>query len=198
MAWRCASCSRYWGRCRKACPLCNARIVARMMLRRKLPAATTIELIHDFAGLKGRVHVLPKGPLCSWGTARSCRCNFRCRRPIDLHGDVCEDDFIFDHLARKCGRGRAVAARWVHVLSGVVAQHGDHGVLHGMFITASCGRGAHVELFRRTQIPRILSAEVPLWVWRWFIALFSQYTRDRPDLRSLKGTAASVFFPLDK
>ena len=193
MAWRCASCSRYWGRCRKACPLCNARMVARMLLRRKLPAATAIELIHDFAGLKGRVHVLPKGPLCSLGTARSCRCNFRCRRPTDR----CGDDFIFDRLARNCGRGRAVAARWVHVLSGAVARQGDHGVLHGMFITANCGRGAHVELFRRTQIPRILSAEVPLWVWRWFIALFSQYTRDRPDLRSLIGTAASVFFPID-
>ena len=135
-----------------------------------------------------------KGPLCSLGTARSCRCNFRCRRPTDR----CGDDFIFDRLARNCGRGRAVAARWVHVLSGVVAQHGSHGVLHGMFITANCGRGAHVELFRRTGIPRILSEEIPLWVWRWFIALFSQYTRDRTDLRSFKGTAASVFFPLDK
>ena len=185
MAWRCDGCTRYWGHCRKACPLCNARVVVRMLLRRSLPAIATRELIHDFLGSKGNVRPLPKRSLCLLGTARNCRCN-HCRIPAER-----QDDRILHRLARKCGRGRAVAARWVHLLSGTVALRAGHGILHGMLIAAGCGRGPHVSLLS-SRVPRLLSNDVRPWVWRWLTAVFLQYVKDRCDMRGLLGTAASV------
>ena len=184
MAWRCDGCTRYWGHCRKACPLCNARVVVRMLLRRSLPAIATRELIHDFLGSKGNVRPLPKRSLCRLGTARNCRCN-HCRIPAER-----QDDRILHRLARK-SRGRAAAARWVHLLSGTVALRAGHGILHGMLIAAGCGRGPHVSLLS-SRVPRLLSNDVRPWVWRWLTAVFLQYVKDRCDLRGLLGTAASV------
>ena len=164
MAWRCDGCTRCWGHCRKACPLCNACVFVRMLLRRSLPAIATRELIHDFVGSNGNVRPLPKRSLCLLGTARNCRCH-GCRTPDGRH-----DDCILQRLARKCGRGRAVAARWVHLLSGTVALQGDHGILNGMLIAAGCGRGPHVSLLS-SRVPAPLSNDVRSWAWRWLTAL---------------------------
>ena len=169
MAWRCDGCTRYWGYCHKGCPLCKLRLAVRMILRRRIPDAVARELILDFVGSKETVAPLPRRSLCFLGSPRNCRCN-GCRTPAGRR-----DDRILQRLARKAGRGRAFASRWVHLLSGTVALRAGHGILHGMLLAVNCGRGPHVR-FLKTCAQE----------------LFLQYVEDRCDLRGLLGTASSV------
>ena len=185
MAWRCDGCTRCWGYCRKGCPLCKLRLAVRMILRRRIREAVARELILDFVGSKASVAPLPRRSLCFLGSPRNCRCN-GCRTPAGRR-----DDRILQRLARKAGRGRAFAARWVHLLSGTVALRAGHGILHGMLLAADCGRGPHVS-FLRSRVPELLCNDIRPWVWRWLTALFLQYVEDRCDLRGLLGTASSV------
>ena len=187
-AWRCERCTRYWGRCHKVCPLCKLRLDERIILRRKIQEAGVEKRILDFVGSYSQVHPLGnRRMLCDVGTFRNCRCK-RCRLPKEL---VSPYDRLLDHLARKNGRGRAQAARWVHLLSSMVALHRYHGILHGMLLAADCGRGPHVS-FLRSRVPELLCNDIRPWVWRWLTALFLQYVEDRCDLRGLLGTASSV------
>ena len=187
MVWRCHGCQRYWGHCRKACPLCNTRLLVRMLLRRKVTELGARKLMLHFLWKRASVRLVPRGSLCYFGTPRNCRCN-ACREPPPVGH---RDDRILGRLARKQGRGRAVASRWVHLLSGKVALQADDGILHGMLIAAGCGRGPHVALLR-TRVPNLLGSRVREWVWRWLVAVFLEYVKDRSDFRSLLGTAASV------
>ena len=188
MAWRCDCCTRYWGYCHKGCPLCKLRLAVRIFLRRMIPDTVVRELILHFIGSKATVKKLPLTSLCFLGTPRNCRCN-RCRNPTVYFND----DPILRRLARKTGRGRAIASRWVYLLSGIVALRAGHGILHGMLLAANCGRGPHVR-FLMSPMPKRLCEDIRPWVWRWLTALFLQYVEDRSDLRSLLGTATSVLF----
>ena len=188
MAWRCDCCTRYWGYCHKGCPLCKLRLAVRIFLRRMIPDTVVRELILHFVGSKATVKKLPLASLCSLGSPRNCRCH-HCRSPAGHF----YDDPIMQHLARKAGRGRAFASRWVHLLSGTVALRAGHGILHGMLLAADCGRGPHVR-FLRSPMPKLLCEDIRPWVWRWLTALFLQYVEDRCDLRGLLGTASSVLF----
>ena len=112
MPWRCGECTRFWG-CgdwaRKACPLCRLRQAERIILSRIIADLVVRKRILQFIGSEDTVRPLPQ--LCFLGTARNCRCHF-CRLPAASF-----DDSILQRLARKTGRGRAVAARWVHICS---------------------------------------------------------------------------------
>ena len=98
---------------------------------------------------------------------------------------------MLHRLARKAGRGRAFAARWVHLLSGLAARQAAHGVLHGLLLAAGCGRGPHVR-FLQACLPELVPNTIKPWVWGWTTALFLPYVTERCDLRSLLGTASSV------
>ena len=178
MAWRCDGCKRYWG-------YCKMRLALLMILRKRIPDAVALELILDFVGSKATVSPLPRRSPCFSGGPRNCRCN-GCRTP-----DGRRDDRILQRLARKAGRGRAFASRWVHLLSGTVALRAGHGILHGMLLAADCGRGPHVS-FLRSRVPELLCNDIRPWVWRWLTALFLQYVDDRCGLKGLLGTASSV------
>ena len=147
------------------------------------------ELILDFVGSKETVAPLPRRSLCFLGSPRNCRCS-GCRTPAGRR-----DDRILQRLARKAGRGRAFASRWVHLLSGTVALRAGHGILHGMLLAADCGRGPHVR-FLTSCAPQLLRNDIAPWVWRWLTALFLQYVEDRCDLRGLLGTVSSVLLDI--
>ena len=94
------------------------------------------------------------------------------------------------------GRGRAIAARWVYLLSGAVSATtpvpGGHGVLEGMFMAADISRGAHVRLIEANVPAKIFMRGDPQSLafrgnhpWRWFTALFLQYLSDRSDFRDI-------------
>ena len=176
MAWRCVHCDHFWGRRHKSCPLCALRWAVRLMLRRAIADVETRKVILAFLGSKATVRS-PRGRfLCFVGTARNCRCN-NCRIP------VCQrDDSILDRLARKCGRGRAVAARWVHLLSGAAAQHGGYGLLSGMLLAVWCGRGPHAMVLN-SGVLKIWGDRVRSWVWREFMPLFPEHVSVRCNQR---------------
>jgi hypothetical protein len=186
MAWRCDGCTRYWGHCRKVCPLCRLRVAVRIVFRRRIPDAVVRKSILQFAGSYATCVPLPRRSLCLLGSPRNCRCS-GCRSPADPRGDR-----ILLRLARKAGRGRAVASRWVHLLSGIVAMRADHGILHGMLLAAECCRGPHVS-FLWSRSPELLFGDIRPWVLRWLTAIFLQYVGDRSDLRGLVGTSSSVY-----
>ena len=128
MAWGCDTCSRYWGRCHKVCPLCISRMPLLMWLQRVLPAKEVRVLIQDFLG--GR---LRKGySLCWTGSPRNCRCH-NCQRPVRSF----QDDDILKHRGRKGPSRRVKAARWIHFLSGAVALSGNHGYCMGCSLRPS-------------------------------------------------------------
>ena len=89
--------------------------------------------------------------------------------------------------------GRAVAARWVHLLSGIVSRQPAHGVLQGVLLAAGCGRGPPPRCLR-TCLPALASTALTNWVGAWMTALFLQYVSERGDLRALLGTSSSVLF----
>ena len=145
--------------------------------------------------------------LCRYGTSRNCRC-FRCRGPqwegpgydgqmkLELHSD----DILMRRLTTAIGmfiikpqrHRRKKAARWLYLLAGVVAMQPDHGCLTGLLIAANVGRGPHVGLLRSPGFRRLTRhVDQPIWVWRWFTALFLHYVRDRAacETRGLWGTA---------
>ena len=88
-----------------------------------------------------------------------------------------------------------MAARWPHLLGGLVARMPAHGVLHGLLIASGCGRGPQVR-FLRSCLPELVSNAVAPWVWAWMAALFMQYVGERTDVRAMLGTASSVLLRL--
>ena len=89
-----------------------------------------------------------------------------------------------------------MAARWVHLLSGIVSRQPAHGVLQGMLLAAGCGRGPHVR-FLRSCLPELASTALTNWVGAWMTAVFLQYVSERGDMRALLGTASSVLLGID-
>ena len=191
MAWQCLDCARFWGSSHRCCPLCTLRLAMRMALRRRIADVAARMTILQFVGSRSTVQPLPSGTsLCYWGTPRCCRCT-RCRGPP---GD--SDPRALRRLARKYGHGRARAARWMHLLSGLVSRHPAHGVLHGLLLTAGCGRGPHVR-FLQSRLPELVPNAIKPWVRGWMTALFLPYVRERCDLRSLLGTASFVLLRIN-
>ena len=101
-------------------------------------------------------------------------------------------------LATKFGRGRAVAARWVHLLARAVgASHiGSHNALDGLLLSRGYSHGnPHVFLknVQKFWVGPLLSedgenGEIPCHeAFVWIMALFMQYTEDRPGLTSMIG-----------
>ena len=78
MAWQCTKCSRFWGRCRRTCPLCLA-ISERQVCLLKLAASARLPnevriMIGESLGVFRPVLPLPKLSLCSYGSPLNCRC----------------------------------------------------------------------------------------------------------------------------
>ena len=84
-----------------------------------------------------------------------------------------------------------MAARWVHLLAGLVTRLPEHGALRGLLLAADCGRGPQAR-FLRASLPHLVTNTVASWVWAWMTALFVQYVCDRASLRALLVTASSV------
>ena len=167
----------------------DQKILLHIFFRRA--GAEVRDLIKDFAGLKMRVEPLPRSTsLCGVGGPRNCRCSL-CRAPAYADGARRGDDAVLYHLARKAGRGRAIAARWVYLLSGLVALRPGHGTLQGMFLVVYCGRGPYA-YFLNLVARKLWNFNVNGWIQRWFTALFLQYVEDRSDIRGLMGTASSA------
>ena len=183
-----------------------------MALRRSISDITVRMHILDFMGTRQAVLPLPRGhSMCTslenkCGTSLCCRCS-RCKAPLGY-----QEDRVLRKLARKVGRGhaymifriayqcvflltiiltgRAVAARWLHLLAGLVARFPEDGALHGLLLAAGCARGAEVS-FLRDCLPELVDNAVANWVWTWVAALFVQYVSDRAPLRAKLGTAFS-------
>ena len=199
MAWRCEECTRYWGRCHVQCPLCQVRMTTRMALHRRVSDVTIRRMVLDYMGSRPRVLPIRQCSQCWYGTAKSCRC-LHCRAPLADNGVNAN---LLLRLGRKNGRGRAIAARWVYLLSGVVSTTtpipGGHGILEGMFLAADISRGPHVRFIEANVPAKIFRRRDPhplAWrgnrVWRWFTALFLQCLSDRSDFRGLLGSVASL------
>ena len=163
-----------------------------MALRRAIPGVELREFIHAYEDAPLRIPALPSGrSLCGYGGQKNCRCR-RCKGPVHCKGD----DPILCKIALKTGRfhrgrQRNKAARWVYLLSGIVSLRRGHGILEGMLLAVSCGRGAHAHFLNRCK--HVLFAEVNVLASRWLAALFLQYVEDRSDVRGLTGTAATAF-----
>ena len=130
MAWQCTKCSRFWGRCRRTCPLCLA-ISERQLCLLKLATSARLPnevriMIGESLGVFRPLLPLPKLSLCRYGSPLNCRCA-DCRHVAP---------YIFTRYSTKYRRGRAVAARWVHMLALVVgaARSGSWNVLTGLFL----------------------------------------------------------------
>ena len=130
MAWQCTKCSRFWGRCRRSCSLCLA-IAERQMCLLKLAASARLPneariMIGESLGVFLPALPLPKQSLCTYGSPLNCHCA-DCRHVVA---------YIVRRYSKKCRRGRAVAARWVHMLALVVgaARSGSWNVLTGLFL----------------------------------------------------------------
>ena len=118
MSWNCVECTRYWGRVHSQCPLCQSRWSTRMALLRVIPDPMSRRSILAYLGMRPRVRPLWKGySLCSVGTPYNCRCE-RCRAPIAGNQAAWN---LLARLSRKHGRGRAKAARWMYLLSGLLS-----------------------------------------------------------------------------
>ena len=201
MAWHCQECLRYWGRRHRRCPLCQVRMTTRMALHQRFSDMAICRRVLDYMGSRPRVLPLRKCSQCQYGTAKSCRC-LRCKAPLEGNGISSWN--IMLRLSRKNGRGRAIAARWVYLLSGVVvsttsASTPGHAALKGMFLAADVSRGPHArfieanvpaKIFRRSD-PRPL-AQRGNRPWRWFTALFLHDLSDRSDFRGLLGSVESL------
>ena len=200
MAWRCATCSRHWGRRWEICPLCREIFEKKLCLLKLAPRRLPFivrNMLGRFLGTSLPAPPLPKRSLCREGTALNCRCA-RCRHV---------DTRIVLHLAKKVGRGRAVAARWVHLVALAVgaARSGSHNALDGLLLSRGCSLGN----------PNAFLVNVPkFWAFRdgghipshkafvWIMALVMQYTADRAGLSSMIGrsvvasTYLSGYFPV--
>ena len=111
------------------------------------------------------------------------------------------------HLAKKVGRGRAVAARWVHLVALAVGavSTGSHNALYGLLLSRGCSLG---------NANAFLVNVAKFWAFRggghipshkafvWIMAVVMQYTEDRAGLISMIGrsvvasTYLSGFFPV--
>ena len=211
-SWQCPECMRFWGHCHRSvgCPLCKCR-----GLRLKMTSLCLLKLIKAVRPRRTIIafinqpvqHLLLYCTLCRYGTSRNCRC-FLCRGPqwegpgydgqmkLELHSD----DILMRRLTTANGmfiikpqrHRRKKAARWLYLLAGVVAMQPDYGCLTGLLIAANVGRGPHVGLLRSPGFRRLTRhVDLPIWVWRWFTALFLHYVRDRAtcETRGLWGTA---------
>ena len=182
------------------CPLCRVHMTTRMALTRRIPHDMSIHRrVLDYMGSRPRVLPIRQCSQCWRGTAKSCRC-LRCRAPL---ADSWRAWSLLARLGRKNGRGRAIAARWVYLLSGVVSATtpvpGGHGVLEGMFMAADISRGPHVRLIEANVPAKIFMRGDPRPLafrgnrpWRWLAALFLQYLSDRSDFRGLLGSVTSL------
>ena len=185
MTWKCATCSRHWGRCWKICPLCKEIFEKKLCLLKLAPGKLPFPArgrIGRFLGTNLTVLPLPKHSLCHEGTAFNCRCS-RCRHV---------DPRIVIYLGRKTGRGRAVAARWVHLLARAVgASHiGSHNALDGLLLSRGYSHGNPHVFLKKVQkfLPRGKNGEIPYHAaFVWIMALCMQYTEDRPGLTSMIG-----------
>ena len=201
MAWQCEGCTRYWGRRHNICPLCDGRKlrldVASLCLLQELSPFYLRRLILEFAGSKLRVLPLPKHcSLCRFGTNLNCRCE-KCRCPVQTGGMYLSSDRIFLHLQRRHGHRRLLAARWVHLLSAVVATKPEHSSLNSLLIAAKLGHGPHVGLLNSMDFVRLIRhVRVQNWVWRWFAALFVEYAQSRAGARCLLDVASTTLLNL--
>ena len=196
MSWNCVECTRYWGRVHSQCPLCQSRWSTRMALLRVIPDPMSRRSILAYLGMRPRVRPLWKGySLCSVGTPYNCRCE-RCRAPIAGNQAAWN---LLARLSRKHGRGRAKAARWMYLLSGLLSpttpsSTTPHGVLEGMFMAADIARGPRARFINAN-----LPAQFFMWAeertlrlrrgrWRWAAAIFLQFVSERADFRGLCGS----------
>ena len=176
-------------------------MTTRMALHQRFSDMAICRRVLDYMGSRPRVLPLRKCSQCQYGTAKRCRC-LRCKAPLEGNGISSWN--IMLRLSRKNGRGRAIAARWVYLLSGVVvsttsASTPGHAALKGMFLAADVSRGPHArfieanvpaKIFRRSD-PRPL-AQRGNRPWRWFTALFLHDLSDRSDFRGLLGSVESL------
>ena len=100
MAWRCAKCSRHWGRRWESCPLCREIFEKKLCLLKLAPRRLPFivrNMLGRFLGTSLPAPPLPKRSLCREGTALNCRCA-RCRHV---------DTRIVLHLAEKSWPGQS-------------------------------------------------------------------------------------------
>ena len=83
-----------------------------------------------------------------------------------------------------------MAARWPHLLAGLVARLPEHGALHGLLLAAGCARGKELRFFQNC-LPELGSNAPANWVWTWMAALFVQYVSDRAPLNVMMGVFLS-------
>ena len=180
MAWRCAECTRYWGRRWKLCPLCREIFEKKLCLLKLAPGGLPLivcNMIGLFLGTNLKPAPLPRCSLCGYGTALNCRCS--CCRHVNAR--------IAERLAKKGGRGRAVAARWVHLLALSVgaARSGSHNALDGLLLSRGCSLGnPHAFLANVLQFWAFRGGgQIPSYkAFVWIMALVLQYTADRAGL----------------
>ena len=192
-------CTRYWGRGHSQCPLCQCRWSTRMALLRVIPDSFCRSNILAYTGSRQRVRPLRKGySLCSVGTPYNCRCN-RCRGPTAGNRPAWN---LLVRLGRKHGRGRAIAARWMYLLSGLLSpttpsSTTPHGVLEGMFMAADIARGPRARFINANVPAQFFVRDArPLRLrrgrWRWATAIFLQFVSERADFRGLLGTVLAL------
>ena len=181
MAWECQTCTRWWGRSRSYCPLCNEVKRRQRCVARLLPDQYLCRFIGSF--LQFYIAPLVKASMCRVGTALNCRCA-KCKHgPGHTH--------IVLSLSRKCNRGRATAARWIHLLTYLVrhCDQGTHNVLHGLLLCLDYGRRDSTYSIDNSKMfdrPYIGFMRQPAGLL-WFLALFLQYTPCRPKRNDQQG-----------
>jgi hypothetical protein len=90
MAWRCDGCTRYWGHCRKVCPLCRLRVAVRIVFRRRIPDAVVRKSILQFAGSYATcVPLLPWSRCVCWEVLATAAAADAVRRPINAVIEFC-------------------------------------------------------------------------------------------------------------
>jgi hypothetical protein len=192
MSWKCFSCSRYWGRRWQYCPLCQEIEVRRscvLQLSRTL-GRPVFRIVAQFIGLMCPI----KKPLGRQLNS-PCRCA-HCRCPENAVGMPWR---ILYALRKKRNRGTAVAARWVYILSRTIGQatDGAHNSLDGLLLAVDCSSGP-ATLFLQG-LPHHWAGpsldHMTNWIasFHWCMALFMQFTGQRPSLPCMVGISSLVF-----
>ena len=208
MARCCSGCSRYWGRRWKHYHLCHdiaAKKRCFLFWSRQFPVIVR-NIIGHFAGYGLRLSIpapLPRGcSLCLLGSPKNCRC-YRWRHVRDTRGNVP----VVARLRRKGGRGRAIAARWVHLLALAAGNTPlcEYNALDGLLLYHDCRLGCAAPFleklyywwgWKESWVGPIYRAGHPLQdvppkrrVLKLVISVVMQYTVDRPGVKAMLGTA---------
>jgi hypothetical protein len=193
MSWKCFSCSRYWGRRWQYCPLCQEVEVRRscvLQLSRRL-GRTAFRFVSQFIGLMRPI----KKPQWRFHGDSPCRCA-HCKCPENAIGMPWR---ILYALRKKRNRGTAVAARWVYILSRIIAQSTDgaNNSLDGLLLAVDCSSGP-ATLFLQG-LPQHWAGpsinHMTHWFasFHWCMSLFMQFTGQRPSLPCMVGISSLVF-----